>query len=755
MRRSALEWVAVLALVAASSWLVRAVQHRKVELAGHASWITTDPDTLYQARRLERALVEGLPVAEHDQRLGAPGGSAIPWPPYYTTLAYAVFAPFAPEEPRARAEWVETRIGSFAALFGVLGSLLAALAARRLAGNGAALVAGAVHALCGAAIAYGKIGNGDHHAFVSLLAGAMLYGLARGLEAGSLERSPLAAKWGAAAGALAGISLGAWVASAMYVVEVQVALAVLLFVHARRPRAGTAALGLAFHLAALAAAMPAVLSSPWKESEPWMVVNLSWFHAAHLALGALVFAPLSRLSPRAARAWPWTVGAGLAVLAGALAALGRGPGAAIVRAFEWVSRSDEFMARVGESRPLVGPGTAGDLAEALGYVVFALPFAWIAAVVAVRKRGDLRLLPWAVAVPLLAAQALRQARFAEALALPMAVVLGWGAAAAFGARPRAWRLPRIAVGALALALVGLASWPAIAETAERWGRWGDASGHERPGNLGARLACDWIGSVPALEEGESVLAVWGHGHVIEWAAHRPSVATNFGSYVGDEGFRAPPRFFLEEDFDAADALLARHRARFVIVDSDLPNHLNAMIDLGAPKRRERYVSPGSERGGGEVLPPWFLTVGARMMFDGGVFGPFAAGSRPLDRLRLTWVSALRDPARRLRRPDDVSPAAWVWERVAGAVVEAHGTPGDELALSLTIRYALAGREVAWVDRARAGDDGVARLRVPYATDVPNGDGRADGAAAWTFGRRTGTLEIPERAVREGATLALE
>jgi hypothetical protein len=267
-----------------------------------------------------------------------------------------------------------------------------------------------------------------------------------------------------------------------------------------------------------------------------------------------------------------------------------------------------------------------------------------------------------------------------------------------------------------------------------------------------RMACEWLRRNAPREPEQAVLAMWTFGHAIEWAGF-PSVATNFGSYVGEGGFRAAPRFLMSEDPDAADTLLAERRARWVLIDSSLPATLNTLIPLGAPELRERYVTPGSEHGGG-VKPEWCLTLGARLMFDGGVCGPLGAGARPLDRLRLVWVSPLRDPERTLRSPNDFAPAAWLWERVAGAVVEARGEPGDELALELRVRFPRANRELTWSDRTRAGADGIARLRVPYATDVPNGEGRVDGEARWSFGRHRGSVAIPERAVGGGETLAL-
>ncbi|MCC7012121.1 MAG: hypothetical protein IT454_06150 [Planctomycetes bacterium] len=739
-------------VVACIACFTRVAQHRRVELVGRAGWITTDPDTQYQIRRVERALDQGLPPAEFDERMNAPHGARIPWPPYYAALATALVAPFAPSADRGA--WLEPAVASLACVFSVAGSVLAALAARRLAGNGAAWVAGVMHATCGASIAYGKLGNGDHHAFVSLLAGALLFTMSCAFEERALASRARALALGLASGTLAGLALGAWVASLMYVVEVQLALAVLLVLHSRRALPGTALLGISFHLAALAAVLPAVSSSPWKLDQPWIVVNLSWFHPAYLALGACVFVPLLvlREHSRASRAWPWLV-ALLVVASGAWIALSdAGPARGVREGFEWVSRVDSFMARVGESRPLIGAGAGDDVFEALGFLVLAVPFAWGALLWAAR-RGDLRLVPWVVAFPLLAAQAARQARFAEALALPLAVVIGWGFARLAEALCARLRWKRDLAPVVGVAVVLVAAWPTMALTARRLEAGADAARFERPGVLGARLACEWLAQVPALEAGESVMAEWSHGHLIERVAGRASVGTNFGSYVGIEAFRDSQRFFLLEDFAELDALLAARHARFVLVDCDLPNSLNTQLDALDGSQRERYVSVGSEHGG-SVQPAWFLTLGARAMFDGTVFGPLAPGSRPLERLRCVWVAPFQSPERRLRGPHDFAPAAWVWERVAGALVEARGVAGESFELALELEFRDARRRLVWSDRTAVDALGRARLRVPYATDLPNGQGQPVGHAQWRLGSAHGALEIPESAVRSGAVLQL-
>src|SRR5688572_8938845 len=109
MRRAGLALLLAI-LVASVSWFAREAQNRRVVLPERGGWITTDPDSQYHMRRLERALDEGGEVAQVDPRLNAPEGAAIPWPPYYTRVLQATLAPFAPEE--GRASWIERNVGS-------------------------------------------------------------------------------------------------------------------------------------------------------------------------------------------------------------------------------------------------------------------------------------------------------------------------------------------------------------------------------------------------------------------------------------------------------------------------------------------------------------------------------------------------------------------------------------------------------------------------------------------------------------------
>lgn len=755
----------MLVAVGVLSWAAREARDRRLVLVGNAGWVTADADSLYHMRRLERALDEGV-VAGTDEYLNHPHGSAIPWPPYYTRALATVLGPFAPPHDEAggaadsgaiRRAWIERSVASVPLVLGVLTTLLAALAGRWLGGNLGAALAGCYHALCTASIAYSKSGNGDHHAWISLLAGVLILGMSLVIGGSALRDPRRGALSGALLGAVAGLMIGSWVGALLYVIQVQLVLGWLMFVHRREPRPGFASFGLAFHAAALLAILPATLASPWVDEFPWMVVNLSWFHPAFLALGGLVFVPLlARCTEGWLRRYPWLVAGVLAVIGAVLAFAGGGPGEGLREGFAWVSRENAFMAEVGESRPLVGSGRWLDLADALGFGVFLLPVvvAWMT-VTALRSTWC-ALIPWIVSLSLLSLQAARQARFADALALPLAVGLAWCVARAL--EPRlSWlaRVPAVVALVLALALSGLCHWGSSGRVIGAW-RTGEVAAQrkEPPGTLGARGACDWLRARERSDAGEAVMATWGVGHMIEWAADRPSVATNFGSYVGEDSFSDPCRFFMFEDAARAEALLEERRARWVLVTSRLPTFLNLMIDVGAPGQRERYVDTAAL----DIKLGWFHTMGARLLFDGEVYYPGVGpveGARPLSFLRVVYLSPLRDPELPLRKPSDLSPSAVLWERVAGAEVEARGAPGEELAVRIRVRYAKAKRALTWSDRVQADGSGVARLRVPYATTAPNGDGWVSAEEAkWSFGGREGRLELSAEAVLSGESVRI-
>ena len=760
--------VAILVAVGVLAGLARQANNKRItELPGDASagWFTADTDGLYHARRLERALREGA-VAGTDPLLNHPHGASIPWPPYYTHVLRALLGPFAPEsegegEGPERKAWIERAVATAPMGFALLTAVAVALAAAGLARGprfGAAVAAGcagATFAWLGASLEYSVPGIGDHHAFATLLA-AVIFGSTSSCF-GRERSAGASALLGALAGGAAGLLLGSWVGGLVHVALVQAALGLLILAHGRRAVSGLAPFGLAFHLVLAATVLPAVLASPWRHEQPWMLINLSWLHLAQPLLAALVFVPLPWIEPAGPRArrYPWLV-AGVLGLGGLLLATTDLAVARSVReGFAWAGRDNSFMAFIVESQPLLWGqiGGAGAVHAQRGYAAWLAVPAWV--LVAVRAwRGELGLVVWAVALPPMLWQALVQRRFAEAYGVPFAVVLGLGCAALCA---RLWRSSDRAaawygaLGGLAGLVLGtLGQWPAVQQTVQRVAAGQVvATGPSVVDQRSFRGLLRWLRRHTPVDA--AVLAAWEHGHSIEWAAERATVATNFGSYVGPEGYLAPWRFFLAEDPAEAEAILVEREASHVLIQGRFSHNLEVMLRLLRPDERHAFVQvrPGQPP---RPAPRWFGTLAARMMLDGKVGDPENSrlvGSS-LGFLRLVHRSpeALRMPVA-IPHTGGPIPAGWIWERVPGPGVTARGAPGETLTVWFEVVYPDAGPPLRWSAEGPVGPDGSARVRVPYASDEANGDGVV-GAVRWSMGARSGTVAVPAAAVRSGA-----
>ncbi len=686
-------------------------------------WFSADPDSHYHMRRLERALTDEGRVQVRDPLLAFPefegqGGAPIPWPAMYTRVLHTVLAPWAPTDASARARYVERHVASVPWVLGALTSLLVALAAGYLGGTRAALLAGLYHAFCFASVRYSRLGNGDHHAFVSFLQLSWLMLAARGLEPSGLLRVRRSVMFGVIAGVLAGLALASWVASLLLIGTLELALLWRMFRAKPSELPGLGAFGAVFHLAAALVIWPDAAASPWGALE---IINLSWFHVGFLGVGALACLPLWLMKPDSQEH-----GAGLRLYPRALIAflglaglvLAWGPlGDSVAEGARWATGTNRFMGRIHESQPL-GWGLIGGLEPLtrwLGWGVVLLPLAWWHGA----RRAGGALLPYLPAVLLYLLMALFQRRFAEGLAAPMAVLLGVWLGHLTRSLP-ARRLPH-ALLALALALPLVTHTATVSSTLSRStaaSRFPQTLTVER--ERGLRGLCAWLGTHGTDEE--AVLAQWDLGHMIEWGAGRPTVATNFGSYLGRDSFVDPWRFLAAASDEDAEALCHERRVRHVLIGSDWMRNLDTMMRVLADDSRSEFSEDSLL---GRLLPC--------------AYGDEVPGRPHPGFLRLVAFG---------EEMSDGQSAGWIWETVPGAVLEVSGSAGQVLRARVRRNFNGQQAQFVWMGEAVVAADGLARLRVPWSTEDEE-SGEAAAPLRWVIGQRKGSAEVALQAVLGG------
>jgi len=519
---------------------------------------------------------------------------------------------------------------------------------------------------------------------------------------------------GLAAGMIAGVLLGTWTASLVMIGFIQLWFFVQVV---RDPQKfpGLPLFAATFHLSALAALLPAVLMSPWRVSDPWMLVNLSWFHPLWLLIGLGYFAPLHFLrSASREKIWArWFPVAGLAL--GAVSFfIDLGPASGLREAFEWSAKSNVFMADIAESQSLWGEGSAafGGWPLWLGWGFLLLPWLiWRAK----NQTSMPILLLWGIVLVGHCGQAISQLRFSDLAALPIAMFFGLGISWMLS-RHRALSAAMLAVGVSAILQGGT-----LGRSVDRIDHMEeDLRSHEAVRQNGYRAALDWLQKHGA---GGTTLAHWDQGHALEHVAQVPTIATNFGIYLGAEGFKNTATFFTTAQWDQAKEILQKHKVRWVFAHTMIPA---AWSQLG-------QASGVSSR---------FLDSIGSSLFQVGRLDPSGF-------LRLSYLSPFPDPGPdpRLLGPAGVVPAAWIWEVVPGATLVVAGDDGEEVTFQCRVDVGSEGWAFLFEKKARVEEDGYARLLVPYDTESKAGV-QASGAKI-LYGDRVRSVSIPKAAVESG------
>jgi len=696
------------------------------------TWGSYDPDTLYHARRVARAVENAGWVSSFDPFLAYPEGAgpkspgtATPWPPAYDLLLAAMARGRAPSidallpsaagdpagQPQGASEpllpatrrRIEQLVASVPMWCGALTALIAALASAGLASTlvpatraggtavAAALIAGLTVAFTFGHVRYSHLGNGDHHAFISLLHVAMLALVGASLRPDRIAKPVGSAARGGAAGLLAGVMITSWTASILWVALVQLALVLRLALPFRGEQGRQSARGLpilatTFHKAALLVVMPAAIESPYSSTDPFSLIELSWFHMAWLAIGWLIFAPYALLprfaaTRRVAATFP-ALALGLALL------VGTDTGARLLEALSWAGAENPFMGGINESQPLAG--SLPKLLRFAGAGVVLAPVVWV---LGLRRVGAApQCLPWITTLPVLLLFALLQRRFAEGLVPPMAVLLGTFVAVETLSRIGRPQLRTAAT--VALALLAIAANPGTLDSTLARGRVEDpalapfvtSTDMARRQRAQAALLETLRGDAedpgqPLADRPRAVLAEWDLGHAIEWRAERPTTATNFGLYLGEDSFLAPWRFFSETGDVAAEQMLMDLGVGTVIIDGRTAARrpeIAAALNLGTPD--EAF---------------WSRTMGARLAGGGGA----SAASHP------GFLQLIRQID-----PGEAPGGMRAYAVVPGARLRAEGRQLQVVATLAGNR----GSSFTWRATARARDEGgPLEIRVPY------------------------------------------
>ena len=693
-------------------------------------------DAYYHAHRALYSFLAFPDFLRFDPCINWPDGAAVPHPPLHD-LATAGFARTVAES-RAGFERV---LAWLPVVWGALTVIPVYLLGLRIRGRALGLGAACLYALLPIAIEYSRIGNIDHHAAAGLL-GAILLLLYTDFIGPDARGGRLLAIAVALAVTRAAL-LGTWHGSLLYLVLGELAI-VTYGVARNRNDTLMAETGSVLLSASLAAVLVFTTLTP--VAGPWSATELSHLHLLAFVLVALVcifgvlcqrHQPLTSPGLRVLRAG----GIGL-VLFGASTAI---PGLlnGLQPAFEFITRTDDWGSSVQEQLPLFydrgqWSGAAGE--AWLGYYAYLLPFvpivfSLLADVPRLRSRA-LFLFAWSF---VFGGLTLYQLRFGNDFA-PVACV-GF---ALFIAMSAQWLQVRTKFGAAATVsfclLTGIVlSIPAL----NRYVRplatqsfaylGGEGAGTDRgllsiegtqvrfaqqvssslPSEPGC-LAEEQLSAVPRT----GILADPALGHVLHQVAHRATPSDPFGPYIGEANYRAVLDFFFAESEEPALSIAKRLQTPWVAT-AEAGGELPA-----ASMMRRLHRDDGSSATDLPHLEHFRLVTE----------GP--KGGMP--------IAALFETERRQVVPYKL------WEIVPGAVLQIVISPGETIEARLAVKTP-TGRRFVYRAHAVADPEGIASLRVPYATSSKTGTRTGPHYVIEGDGKRW-QANVPEAAIRKNETV---
>ena len=723
MRRSTA--LAALLAVVAVAFAARAVGFREVFAGGAIVFPVGDP--YYHLRRALYTMQHFPRPLLFDPLVGYPDGAAIPWPPLHDLLLAALGRAFGGtvRDLELAAAWLPPVLGALTAVPVYAAGAL--FGGRRLA-----LGAAAIYALLPAAIFYANVGDADHHCTVGLLGALWLLGALASARPSSARGARVAAQ--ALVTAARTALLLVWPGSLLYVALADGAQLAVEGLAGRVERLREHAAGLLASAALVAAVVPG-LGPP--VGGPFSAGALSWLQPTAMVALALVMLG-------AAEVERWRPAASVRARALRIALLGGAGGAALLalpvvreavaHGLSFLGKSEPWAALNSEQLPLIRPWLPHPWRLPIryfggfGYLLPLVPFValWRARDPGVREPA-LLLAAWTASFGLLAALQVRYGNdYAAAASIGFALLIDEArrALARVLPRPAALGATALLVVATCGPLVSVAALPAWYEL-RALPPLGDPLLTTPDGSLYrfAEQVREATPPTPGFADpterpAYGIVSPPNIGHVLHYVAERATTADNFGPYAGARHFEEAFAFPTLESEDEAVALAGRLGARYVVTME---------YGLVAPKSLSQRLhrEDGLER---EGAPRW---EHFRLITEG------PTGGMPLSEMFHANVPAGAVPYK-------------LYEVVPGAVLEVAAPAGTEVEASTAIRTP-GGRRFVYRAHAPAGADGIARLRVPYATET---QAPAHPMGPWRVrvGDEIRRVSVSEEAVREGAVV---
>jgi asparagine N-glycosylation enzyme membrane subunit Stt3 len=722
------KWDLLAVLITLAGAAVRYLPWRTVFADGEVLWL--DPDVYYHLWRA-RTIAESFPrVPAFDHFISFPDGAPVPWPPF---LDFLVAIPGLWGAGSAvMAQWGAAIIPLFGAIAVFLLYRLGSKVFDPLTG----VVSAGLFALMPGAAEFAYVGRVDHHALVApVILGLFLSYLSATEASGAWRR----ALWCMAAGALAALSVSAWIVTP-FLYFIPVAVAAIGCCRAS-PDAGVRSAGIMTLGASAVLVMVVVFFAGDLRRHPFELYQPSLFIVAQFAVAALA-APLAAARPRRA-----LVSLVAAVVLVAVAAFFSPRFFAPIREAIGVVRGEDPSYVIPmEAASVLTPWCFFYVIEHYSYIVLLWPFMAAAFSAAVLRRGFSAGGTLVVSYALLGSVLLfLQYRFGEYAAPALSLLIGWSVAAAarrfaafVGSAPVRWRAWLL--GTLAAVALAASFWQAPS-------LWRAMMNEDNTAYLKRffRFGRELSSVLPPVDSGPDapsygVLTKWDDGHPLLWASGRPVIASSFGTREALSGNRAAFRALLSTDEETAYRETAKRRLRFVLVSPVLFEVEGMAAIAGVPQEFVAFHDGGDA----EALPQFARTLHSRLFFGDGTSGVFK-GERiaPLSNFRLMVESKTR-----VTRFGRTVPEFKAFEGVPGARLSGRAAPGTPVKAAVTVRTN-TGREFAYRRETEAGARGEYEITVPYSTrngTMPTG---AAGPYRVSVGEETFELHVGESDVLEG------